>query len=158
MSKPRPSSKARRTAARLGAVQILYGLDLAGGSVDAAIGEFLAHHSGLDEDGETFVPADPETVSRIVHGVRAQEGALDDLIGDALTEQWSLDRLEPLLRAILRAGAWEAQATLSMPAPVLIAEYVNMTGAFFGGREPGMVNAVMDRLIKRLREDLPAVR
>ena len=157
MSRPRPSLKARRTAARLGAVQILYGLDLSGGGVDAAIGEFLAHHSGLDVDGETLVPADPETVSRIVHGVQQQQAELDALVAGALAGQWSLDRLEPLLRAILRAGAWEARATLSMPAAVLIAEYVNLAGAFFAGREPGMVNAVMDRLVKGLREDLPVV-
>ncbi len=157
MSRPRPSQKARRTAARLGAVQTLYGLELTGGGVDAAIGEFLAHHSGLDLDGEAFVPADPATVSRIVHGVQEQRAALDELISDALDEQWALDRLEPLLRSILRAGAWEAGATLSVPAPVLIAEYVHMAGAFFGGREPGMVNAVMDKLMKRLRAGLPVV-
>lgn len=157
MSRARPSQKARRTAARLGAVQTLYGLEVAGGGVDAAIGEFLAHHSGLDVDGETLVPADPETVSRIVHGVQAQSASLDAMISEALVGQWSLERLEPLLRAILRAGAWEAGATLSMPAPILIAEYVNLAGAFFGGREPGMVNAVMEKLIKRLRKDLPAV-
>jgi N utilization substance protein B len=40
-----------------------------------------------------------------------------------------------------------------IPARVTISEYVHLTDAFFDSREPGLVNAVLDRLARVLRED-----
>jgi N utilization substance protein B len=36
---------------------------------------------------------------------------------------------------------------------IVINEYVDVCHAFFAGREPGMVNAVLDRLARTLRPD-----
>ena len=66
---------------------------------------------------------------------------------------WRLERIDSVLRAILRAGTYELMARLDVPAPVVINEYVNLAHAFFDGKEPGFANAVLDTLVRRLRPD-----
>ena len=39
----------------------------------------------------------------------------------------------------------------SIPAGVIINDYVDVTHGFFNAKEPGLVNAVLDRLAKTLR-------
>jgi N utilization substance protein B len=68
-----------------------------------------------------------------------------------LPPEWPLDRLEVLLRAIMRAGAYELLARGGVPARVIINEYVDLAHAFFAGAEPRMVNGVLDRLARSLR-------
>jgi N utilization substance protein B len=38
-----------------------------------------------------------------------------------------------------------------VPTGVIINDYVDVTHAFFGAKEPGLVNAVLDKLSKNLR-------
>ncbi len=56
-----------------------------------------------------------------------------------------------MLRAILRAGAYELMARSDVPARVAISEYLDVAHAFFAGKEPGLVNGVIDRLANELR-------
>ena len=63
-------------------------------------------------------------------------------------------RLEAVLRAVLRAGAYELLARLEIPARVVLSEYVDLAHAFFSGKEPGLVNGVLDRVGEsKLRPD-----
>jgi N utilization substance protein B len=58
-----------------------------------------------------------------------------------------------VLRAILRAGAWELGARPQTPTRVCISEWVDVAHAFYSGPEPGLVNAVLDRLAQLLRAE-----
>ena len=60
-------------------------------------------------------------------------------------------RLDRLLRAGLRAGAYELLHAPDVPARVVINEYVDIAHGFFEGAEPGLVNGILDRLGRRLR-------
>jgi N utilization substance protein B len=68
-----------------------------------------------------------------------------------LAPDWSLPRLEVVLRAVMRAGAYELLARLEVPARVVLNEYVDIAHAFFAGKEPKLVNGVLDRIGHRLR-------
>jgi N utilization substance protein B len=59
--------------------------------------------------------------------------------------------VDSILRAILRCGMFELVARRDVPAKVVIDEYIAVAGAFFGGDEPGFVNAVLDSLARRKR-------
>ena len=76
---------------------------------------------------------------------------LDPLIDEALSKSWPLKRIEAVLRAALRAGAYELIHRLDVPARVVVAEYADVAAAFVERDETGMVNAVLDQLARRLR-------
>src|SRR6185369_15338651 len=102
------SAKARRSAARLVAVQALYQIDLTGVAAETAITEFVQHRIGRDDpEGDKLVTAEPQLFADIVRGAMVRRADIDQLISGTLTPQWSLERLETPLRAVLRAGTWE---------------------------------------------------
>ena len=153
MTGSKPSAKARRSAARLAAVQALYQITLGGAEVEAVLGEFVQHRFGAELDGDRFVEPEPPLFAEIVRGARDRVDDLDALIAGSLDRTWSADRLELLLTAILRAGVWELLANGAAPARIIVADYVGLAHAFFGANEPAMVNAVLDRLARTLRPD-----
>lgn len=155
MATPKPSAKARRSAARLAAVQALYQLEQSGTPLDKVIAEFVHHRFGEEVEGEPMVEPDAPLFGDIVRGTRVRSGEVDALVSGALDTQFSLSRLDLLLRCVMQAGAWELLANLHVPAPIVISEYVNVTRAFFGGKEPAMVNAVLDRIAREQRPDEP---
>ncbi|HYI89389.1 MAG TPA: transcription antitermination factor NusB, partial [Beijerinckiaceae bacterium] len=56
-----------------------------------------------------------------------------------------------VLRAILRAGAYELMFRKDVPARVAISEYVEVAHSFYSEDEPGLVNAVLDALARDVR-------
>lgn len=148
-----------RSSARLAAVQALYEIDMTDISVDTVVDEFLRQRwkpvPGMQNDEEEALPdlAEPDAalLSELIRGVSGKRADLDGMIGPALSGDWTVERLEVILRAILRAGAYELLAMSDVPARVVINEYVNVAKAFFDDNKPGMVNGVLDKLAKVLR-------
>ena len=60
-------------------------------------------------------------------------------------------RLDPVLRAMLRAGGAELTMGDGPPSRVVINEYLDVAHGFFAGEEPRMVNGLLDRLARELR-------
>jgi N utilization substance protein B len=144
-----------RSAARLAAVQALYQMELADSPADAGIADVLARAreaSGSRSDRRPPVP-DETHLCRVVQGVADDRAILDAAIAEALSADLALDRLEVILRAILRAGAFELRTLPEIPFKVVINEYVEVARAFFAAKEPPLVNAVLDRLAARFRDD-----
>jgi N utilization substance protein B len=153
---PRPGREAgmaRRTAARLAAVQALYQIDFNAARAEAVIAEFLNHRIGKVIDDGLELDADRDHFRDIVTGVAAAQAEIDPMLESSLAEGWRLERVEQTLRAILRAGAYELTARTDVPTAVIINEYVNVAHAFFSGSEPGFVNGILDRLAGHLRAD-----
>jgi N utilization substance protein B len=141
----------RRSAARLAAVQALFQIDFAAVTSDDVIAEFAVYRLKGDLDGEAIVAAERNWFETLVAGVDAERSALDEKIAPLLGENWSLDRLGGVQRAVLRAAAYELMSHPKVPARVVISEYVDLAGAFSGGEEVSFVNAVLDRLARELR-------
>jgi N utilization substance protein B len=145
------------SAARLAAVQALYQIELGAGASEDALAMVLASGATLDESG-LFAEADPEIASIIVRGVSQPDmiERLDTMIDGALVTGWTVARLEILMRAILRAGVFELLERPEVPLKVVINEYVEVAHAFYDRGEPGMVNAVLDKLGRILRPSAEA--
>lgn len=140
-----------RRGARLAAAQALYQIDFAGGIGKDVVRQFVDHRFGREIDGFAQPKADRTLFEKLVTGVEHERAALDELIGPMLAEGWTLARLEPVARAILRLGTYELRDCRDVPARVAINEYVDLAHDFFEGREPGFINGVLDRLAKTLR-------
>ena len=148
MSEPGPD---RLSAARLAAVQALYQMDIAGDGIEDVVAEFLTHRlADWTEDGQS-IDADTDLFATLTRGAGARRDDIDALIVGALAEGWTVQRLELLLRAVLRVGTYELMARPETPAKVVIDEYIDVAHAFFGKGPPGFVNGVLDRLAHDLR-------
>jgi N utilization substance protein B len=143
----------RRGAARLAAVQALYQMDLAATSLSDILAEFENHWIGREVEGEQYLPAEAAFFREVVSGVVAEQRKLDPLIDAALVHGWPLKRIETVLRAILRAGAYELDHRRDVPARVVVSEYVDVAHAFVDAEETGMVNAVLDQLARQIRAE-----
>ena len=141
----------QRSAARLAAVQALYQMDLTGKGLNEIYTEFESFWIGGEVDGARYNAAETAFFRAIVGGVVADQGPLDRLVDNLLAEGWPLARIDSVLRAILRAGAYELKTRMDIPARVAIKEYVDVAGAFFEREEAGMVNAVLDAAARALR-------
>ena len=135
-----------RHAARLGAVQALYQMEMSGGGAEDVVREFAEHRFG-----QLPVPPDADFFAAIVNGVPKHQVEIDRAIAASLSEKWKLERVDSILRAILRCGVFELVARRDVPARVVIDEYVAVAGAFFGGDEPGFINAALDNIARRKR-------
>jgi transcription antitermination protein NusB len=141
----------RRSAARLAAVQALYQMDLTGKGLNDIIPEFERHWMGKEIEDDQYKPADGAFFRVIVQGVLDRQKRIDPAIDDVLAKGWPLKRVEAVMRAILRAGAWELMLTPDTPVKVVISEYVDIARAFFEKEETAMVNAVLDRMARDAR-------
>jgi N utilization substance protein B len=141
----------RRGAARLAAVQALYQMDIAATPLNDILAEFQSHWIGQEVEGSQYLPAEAAFFRSVVQGVLDDQRALDPMIDRTLHGGWPLKRVEALLRAVLRAGAFELAARSDVPARVVVSEYVDVAHAFLDGEETGMVNAVLQQLARQLR-------
>jgi transcription antitermination protein NusB len=141
----------KRGAARLAAVQALYQMDLAGSGLNEIMAEFESHWLGGEVEGVQFLPAEAAYFRDIVTGFVAAQTRLDPQIDAALVRGWPLDRIDAVLRAVLRAAAYELDRRSDVPARIVVSEYVDVANAFAGTTETGMVNAVLDQLAHQMR-------
>ncbi len=140
---------AARHAARLAAVQALYQMELSGVDAEEVTQEFIEHRFGREAE----IAGEPDEIffADIVRGVPPRQVEIDRAVSLCLAADWRLARIDSILRAILRAGAFELIARLDVPAKVVIDEYVELSHAFFDGQEPAFVNAALDKLARNQR-------
>jgi N utilization substance protein B len=131
----------RRTDQRREAVFALYQHDVTGQPVDDA----------LRGDARPFTRALAEAVTE--HGEE-----LDGLI-ERHAEGWTLDRIAPLERAILRVAllellyAGELPGDEPIPPEGAIEEAVEMAKAYCGARAPAFVNGILGAALRDVRQN-----
>lgn len=146
-----------RSEARIAAVQALYQMDLAGTDVGDVIDEFQRlRFNGVPADaageiGNDLDGADPAFFAELLRGVVRSQRDIDPLVDQQLASGWRLLRIDSILRAILRAGAFELRERPDVPARVVITEYINVAHAFFDSEEPKVVNGVLDAIARQAR-------
>lgn len=153
MKNPKPG---RRTLARVAAVQALYQSEHGGENAETVIDQFVRFRIGALPGGagleEGRVPeAHVPLFGKIVRVAVQQQDVLDAMLADAVPRNWPLARLDPVLRAVLRAGAAELWMPDGPPARVAINEYIEVAHGFLQPEAVQMVNAVLDRLAHLLR-------
>lgn len=158
MAQSQPGS---RSSARIAAVQALYEMDMTDASADPILTEFMAERwqrAGQDDPDASqdtasaqLPPFNHELLSEIVNGVAGNTAELDQHIGGALSDNWTVERLEVLVRSVLRAGTFELLHKIDVPVRVVINEYMDVAHSFFSGTEPGLINGVLDKLAREIR-------
>ncbi|MGD2045144.1 MAG: transcription antitermination factor NusB [Gemmatimonadota bacterium] len=120
------------------------------------------HYRWESEAGEgTLLDALEETIDtrrvarRRIPYIREVLGLMDEHLAEidsALRrslENWRLDRLAAMDRAVLRIGATELMYVEEVPPKVAIQEAIHLAEAYGGDESPSFVNGVLDALYKR---------
>ena len=125
-----------RRSARRQAVFILYQQDLLK----------LSSHEALGRSQDEV----NDYACRIVKGVDDHKAQIDSLLDEHLSG-WSLERLGPLERAILRVSAYELVAEEDVPVAVAIDQAVTLAKRFCSGEASALVNGVLGALASAAR-------
>jgi N utilization substance protein B len=120
-------------------------MELTGSDAESVAREFCEHRF-VESEPEDIGEPDTEFFTDLVRGVPHHQVEIDRAIAESLSEGWTLQRIDSILRAILRAGVYEFIARKDVPAKAVIDEYLDIAHAYFGGDEPAFVNALLDRV------------
>jgi transcription antitermination protein NusB len=121
----------RRTDQRRAAVVALYQGDVTG----RPLAELL------ERDATPFT-------RELAEGVEREHDALDELIGRHAVG-WTLDRIAPLERNILRVALYELLHRPDVPVEVAIDEAVEAAKELCGADAPGFVNGILGAVERR---------
>ena len=91
--------------------------------------------------GELLDDAKPFT-RELAEQVEANRPELDELISRH-SQNWSLSRIAPLERSILRTALYEALHSEDIPVEVAIDEAVELAKEYCGADAPGFVNGIL---------------
>ncbi len=141
---------ARKSAARLAAVQALYQIGLTGQKTEKVAEDFLSGRMPREADAPPPEMFDGALFAAILDAASRRKDGIEDILAENLDASWPLPRMEKLLQSLLHAGIGELLEDKT-PAPVIINDYVNIAHAFFAGKEPALVNAVLDKIAKLLK-------
>jgi transcription antitermination protein NusB len=99
--------------------------------------------------------ADPpvqEYAREVVEGVVAHRERIDELIS-ASSRDWTLDRMPPVDRTILRLATYELTCRDDVPPAVVIDEAVELAKSLSTDDSPGFVNGVLANVLKVRQAD-----
>lgn len=135
------SKKHERRIARESALALLYSCDITQSDIVETIeqGNYPA---------EDFVF--PEYAERLLLGVAAHQDEIDGYLAST-SENWALDRMPVVDRAILRLAVYEMIHVNEVPVSVAINEAVELAKAFGGEDESSrFVNGILGRIARSL--------
>jgi transcription antitermination protein NusB len=143
-----------RRSARYAAIQTLYQLESDPTlKVEKALTDFVNHRVPEQIEGVSIKAIDKQFFAILVKGVMLKKIDIDDMITAVLVETWSVERLDAVLRAILRAGTLEISELHDVPPKVTINEYTSLCAGFLGHKETSLVNATLDQVAQSLRPE-----
>ena len=128
-----------RRAARRQAVVILYQREVTGLPLDQ-----------LERNAEMAGSRLDPFARALVEGVSVDTESLDKLITDAAVG-WTVDRLAPLERSILRVAVHELLDWPDIPDAVSINEAVELAKRFCQPEAAGLVNGILGRILSERR-------
>ncbi len=133
-----------RTYGRKQAIQLLYQAEI----LD------MAPETLLKDDSNFVDGVAPSSYARmLVNGVKEQLDPIDDLI-DECSDNWALDRMPAVDRAVLRLAVYEMIHVDDVPVAVAINEAVDLAREYGGEDEsPRFVNGVLGRIARRIDAD-----
>jgi len=131
----------QRRRAREYALQMLFQIDLSGGTPDEIFEDFWSPME--------VTPEVREFAERLVRGTIDDVESLDTAIA-AATEHWRIERMATVDRNVLRLATYELMREPDVPAAVVIDEAIEIAKKY-GSEDSGkFINGVLDSIRRRL--------
>ena len=139
-------SKNSKSLTRLVIVQALYQMEMAGTDVSDIVSS-LEDRCIFDNNFDYLIShISKKLLKDTINGVIDNQNQIDSIIKKNLSSNWRFNRLDKILKAILRAAVYEISHKLSTPSKVIINEYIDITYSFYSQKEPKFVNAILDKI------------
>ncbi|MBF0123808.1 MAG: transcription antitermination factor NusB [Magnetococcales bacterium] len=145
-----PSMRGKRRRARELAVQALYRYAVAGGTIEQAVQQVLELISETVSGDE---PVDGDYLQQLALGVIQHQHDIDLMIA-GLLQNWSLDRLAVVDRAVMRLATYELLFEMDLPSQIVIDEAIELCKRFGGPDSNRIINGVLEQVAVRVRQDL----
>lgn len=95
----------------------------------------------------TAMPPISEYAIFLIEGVVAHQARIDELVADYAID-WTLDRMPPVDRAVLRLGLFELLWVQEIPEGVAVSEAVELASALSTDESPRFINGILARIAK----------
>lgn len=133
----------QRSTARLGVVQMLFVHQ--NGETDMKTDELLRFFD------TTWEKPDMHFLQERINSACKNIIRIDELITSGLQSGWTMERIDPVLYAILAAATDEMMySSKETPAEILVKEYADLAADFFDTSETAFVNAYLNDLKVKL--------
>ena len=126
-----------RTKSRKRAIEALYAADLRDCMASDILEEMREAMSERQNQAEIY-----EFARTLVNGVLKHQIDIDEKIA-SLSQNWSLERMPALDRAILRVACFEILFASETPAEVVVSEAVELASELSTSDSPGFINGVL---------------
>ena len=130
-----------RTKSRKRAIEALYAADLRDAMATEVLEEMRAATADRQNQDEIFGFA-----QRLVQGVLANQLEIDQKI-ESLSQNWPLDRMPAVDRAILRLACFEILFSDETPSSVAVSEAVELAAELSTDDSPGFINGVLAAIL-----------
>ena len=108
----------------------------------------LYQHEVTDRPVEDLLGDAKPFTRELALGVSSRTAELDELISSH-AKGWSLDRIAPLERNIMRVALYEAADSDDVPVEVAIDEAVELAKQYCGAEAPGFVNGILGAALEQ---------
>ena len=98
---------------------------------------------------------DENFMFEIVNTALANLVEIDNYIAKKLNPNWTVEKLNIVLRSIVRCAIAEIFIGEPIEKAVLSSEYTNLASNFFDGKEIGFINGITDKLYDQVVRDRP---
>ncbi|PIZ30916.1 MAG: hypothetical protein COY40_03455 [Alphaproteobacteria bacterium CG_4_10_14_0_8_um_filter_53_9] len=132
-----------RTEARLATVQVLFWARSRDVDIRDVSGDFRGRLKVRKANKKLY----DLLVDELAGGLDRYE----TMLSAHLLENWTLDRLDPVLACVLMVAFAEMAANDEAPLPVLYNEYLNISKGFAPAEDVGFVNKVLEVVGKKVR-------
>lgn len=115
-------------------------------SITSIVEEMLAAEEEVDK-------CDNELLNILIEKTKEKSEDFDVIIANHLDDGWSLNRIEIVLVIIIELAICEMMFLPEIALRTIIDEYTTITTYFGNHSEVNFVNAILDRIGKKIRAD-----
>lgn len=94
---------------------------------------------------------DEKFFKQLFEQTRGNLHKVDSVIAKNLSKNWSIDRIDPVAKCILRLGITELMFFKDTPPNVIFNEYIEIAKAFFERPEVSFINGVLNKVAESVR-------
>lgn len=146
MDQNRKSVGGTRSVTRLYAVQMLYCTGASNRSLDQLLSSAIISPKVFIDEESVLTKVDCSFLKKLLITYETNSAQIAQTISKYLPESWQLDRLDPVMYAILGLGTTEILYFPKIAHTIILNEYIELAKAFFDKPEASFVNGILSAI------------